>query len=95
MTTLGRRREKRGVFTATIEYSYIGEVGGEYQDVSGKGLTTNLSRRGLGFYTYLPFCKGQALTVLGRNISKRPIPATVRWCFKISDHIFKVGLMFN
>lgn len=94
MTPVERRREQRDVFTVTVEYSYADNADGRPLNQWAKGLTTNISSKGLGFYTYIPLAAGQSLNISGR-LFRATVPATVRWCSKVSDHIYKIGLRFN
>ncbi len=90
-----KRKYQRKLFTTTVDYTYGFRSEGSLDIKTGKGVTTNLSDGGLGFYTYMPFCIGQGMDLHIWQMSRKAIPATVRWCSKVSDSIFKVGLMFN
>jgi hypothetical protein len=90
-----KRRDKRDLFTVTVEYSYPAAAEGENPRNSGAAITSNLSDHGLGFYTNHSLDQGQALTLFSRHLAKQPLPAEVRWCQQVSDNIFRVGLMFT
>jgi|Deesub1362A_J573_1020465.scaffolds.fasta_scaffold00087_14 hypothetical protein len=88
-----RRREKRDLFTITVEYepSFL-EAGTPPQ--RGIGLTTNISSRGLGLYTNSPLKIGESIKVFSTHLSDEPKIAEVKWCSQVSHAIFRAGLMF-
>jgi hypothetical protein len=90
-----RRAEQRSTLTVTMEYTFLRPYDGEPVKASGSGVTTNLSRRGLCFYTYHHLGEGQEVKVYSHQIARSPLLAEVRWCERISTTLFKVGLSFN
>jgi hypothetical protein len=89
------RSSKRSVYTVTLEYSYTVVKDGSLSCVSGAGVTSNISSGGLGFYADHMLKTGQDLKVFSKSMSENPVQAVVRWCQKISDDMFKIGLMFE
>lgn len=90
-----KRREKRDVFTVTIEYAYSSVTEGKLTRKTGAAVTSNLSKGGMSIYTNQVFNTGQNVTVYSRQIDDDPLNTMVRWCNQISDSIYKVGLMFS
>lgn len=89
------RASKRSVYTVTLSYSYTVVKDGSLNCVNGAGVTSNISSGGLGFYADSMLKAGQNLKVFSKSMSEDPIQAVVRWCKKISDDMFKIGLMFE
>jgi hypothetical protein len=89
------RASKRAVYTVTLEYSYSSVKDGSLNCVTGAGVTSNISSGGLGFYSDNMLRTGQKLKVFSKSMSENPIKGVVRWCNKISDDMFKIGLMFD
>jgi len=89
------RTEKRTPFAATVDFSYT------YAEKEGLvcrtsvGIATNMSARGLGFYTYDPIERGHSVIVLSKRLHPGPISAEARWCVRVSERLHKVGLMFS
>jgi hypothetical protein len=90
----GRRQQKRELFTITVEYSFSSFSRDSLNCETGSGITTNISPGGLGFYTDRLIRAGQDLKVFSSHLSTEPINAVVRWCDRISDNMYKVGMMF-
>jgi hypothetical protein len=95
VTVFEKRQDKREVFTVTVEYAYSTVSNGRFARKTGAAVTTNLSKGGLGLYTNQLFNTGQNLTINGRQISDDPMNAMVRWCSRVSESIYKIGLMFT
>lgn len=90
-----KRTNKRAVYSVTVEYSYSFVKDGSLGCKTGAGITTNISSGGLGLYTDRMLKAGQDLKVFSKSMAESPKKAVVRWCKKISDDMFKVGLMFE
>jgi hypothetical protein len=59
------------------------------------GLAFDISSSGACIYTHQEFNEGDSIKVFSQKFGDRPIKATVRWCRKVDDALFKVGLAFN
>lgn len=60
------------------------------------GLITNMSSLGLCAYVQELLSNGSEVSVYSKNFStKGPRVANVRWCNRLTDDLFKVGLYFN
>ena len=91
-----KRTVVREVFPVTMKYDLCESISkGSISDMSCTGLSTNLSSGGLGFFTDHRIEKGQCLMVFSDKLSHNPVQGEVRWCFRHSDYLFKVGLAFN
>jgi hypothetical protein len=78
-----------------MEYTFSRLHDGEPVKGSGSGVTTNLSRGGLCFYAYHHLGEGQEVNVHSHQIARSPLLAKVRWCERISNTLYRVGLSFN
>lgn len=87
-----RRKEKRNLFTVTVKYSFAGSQADNYN--MDLGLTMDISDHGLGFYTNKAISEGQGLTLWSKRISENPVDAEVRWCYQVSEALYRVGLHF-
>lgn len=74
-------------------YSYIDE--GRVVCSLGSAVAVNLSEGGLGLLTDRPFERGQGLKLFIKQLSSEPITAQVQWCTKLSETVYKLGLMFS
>jgi hypothetical protein len=60
------------------------------------GLITNISSSGLCAYVQETFDSGETVSVYSKNFTtKGPRVAHIKWCNKLTDDLFKVGLFFN
>lgn len=89
-----KRAEKRELFTVTIEYTYTSLNEGRISCQTNSGLSVNLSASGLGFYTDKALQQGQRLTLYSKKLKDFTIEAQVRWCSKLSDSIYRMGVSF-
>lgn len=59
------------------------------------GLVANVSKVGLCAYVQDEFTPGEEVSVYSRNFDTRgPRVASVRWCTRFIDDLYKVGLLF-
>jgi hypothetical protein len=88
------RAEKRNLFTVTVEYSVpANDPDGDCS--KGVGQTTNISKRGLGLILNCPVDEGQCMALYGSRLADGLMTGQVRWCSKLSDGIYRVGLSLN
>jgi len=60
------------------------------------GLVTNMSSSGLCAYVQETLCDGDEVSVYSKNFNtKGPRVARVKWCSKLTEDLYKVGLYFN
>jgi hypothetical protein len=60
------------------------------------GLIANISGSGLCAYVQEIFSNGTEVSVYSKAfVSKGPRVAHVKWCSKLTDDLFKVGLFFT
>ena len=96
MGSLNQRADNREFFTVTFDYTF-----GSVNDETGlecnqaKGVSSNISKGGLGFFTSSDLEAGQPIILYHDKMFDRPQSAEVRWCVKQSDSLFKVGVCFN
>lgn len=91
-----RRGRDRHTYTVTLEYAYsrVSEENA-LMPCRGMALSTNISEGGMGIFAPEPLEPGQPLTLYSQNLSSRPRGASVRWCVRHSDTLYKIGLCFN
>lgn len=95
MERVNRRTEKRSRFATAVNYAYAYTENDSLRCNTSVGITTNLSTRGLGFYTANPVKASQVVTLFNEQLFPEAVGAEARWCSQVSDSIFKVGLMFG
>jgi hypothetical protein len=86
------RSERREFFSVTFEYSYMPVGNGKRRRCISPALTTNMSKKGLGIYTDRGLQEGQDIWVFCKHVRDSVFSAEVKWCRKISDALFRVGL---
>ena len=60
------------------------------------GLVANISGSGLCAYVQEAFDDGAVVSVYSKSFStKGPRVASVRWCSRLTDDLYKVGLFFD
>jgi len=72
-------------------------AGGNYSYTAGHDsdlwcITTDVSKSGMGFYTDKSIKENSRLFVTCEAVSQRPLKAIVRWCDKIGDNLYRIGL---
>lgn len=95
MDMVNRRTELRSPFAAAVNYAYAYTENDSLRCNMSVGITTNLSTRGMSFYTATPVKASQVVTLFNRQLFPEAVGAEARWCLQVSDSIFKVGLMFS
>lgn len=90
-----RRTNKRELFTVTLEYSYSELIDGKLDCTSGDAITRNISHNGLGLFCTHMLSKGQDIKIFSTKISDTPQSATVQWCAKLTNDMYKIGLIFS
>ncbi len=90
-----KRAEKRELFTVTLEYACTSVDDGRLSCFTSSGVSTNLSTSGMGFYTEGALKRGHDLTLYSSKISLVPVNAKVRWCSKLSESLYRVGVSFG
>ena len=93
---LENRTDKRKFCTVTFDYTFsrVNDESG-LESSNAKGVSSNISKGGLGFFTSMGLEAGQPITIYHNRIFDHPVSAEVRWCVKQSDSLFKIGVCFN
>ena len=90
------RTDERRFFTTTFDYTLSGvNDDSDMERSNAKGVSSNISKGGLGFFTSMGLEAGQPITLYHDWVFDHPVSAEVRWCVKQSDSLFKVGICFN
>ena len=93
---MNQRAEERKIFTVTFDFTFSALIDGSRLKCStSKGVSSNISAGGLGFFTSQDFREGQPIIIYHKNIADTPISAEVRWSKKHSDSLYKIGVCFN
>jgi hypothetical protein len=92
---VNKRIEERRLFTVTFDFTYSTIAEERQSCKNGFGISTNISNSGMGFLTNEPFENGQDIKVFNPRISDGPRAAQIRWCVKLSESLYKVGVCFN
>lgn len=83
------RGEPRILFIVSLRYAKVERLTPDHKDFA---LSNDLSRNGLGFHADKALGVGQSIKLYG--MSEKPVSAQVRWCKRVSDTLFRVGLLF-
>jgi hypothetical protein len=91
---MDRRSETR--YEVRLKIEYLAEVENCERKNPGprETFTTDISYRGMGFYSDCPIEKGQTIEIFLRHVFKKPILAEVRWFSKLSDNLYKLGVQY-
>ncbi len=83
---IDKRKEKRFLWPGAIYY-YFGE-----KTDRNSGICVNASNSGLCFYSHQYFIEEQELDFDELFPWDGPKSGTVRWCIRINDQLYKVGV---
>ncbi len=87
-----RRSETRYPVRLKIEYCVDID---ENKDIGPREtFTTDISYRGMCIYSDRPIEKGQTIEIFLRHVYKKPIVAEVKWCIKLTNNLYKVGVQY-
>ncbi|MDA8162869.1 MAG: PilZ domain-containing protein [Desulfobacteraceae bacterium] len=91
-----KRREKRDLITVPMSYCLAAASGAQPQkERAASGITLNISGEGICFYTQICLEEGVAVNISSRALRERPRHGTVRWCRKITEELYRVGVSFK
>lgn len=89
-----RRTEKRDLCSVKIEYSIDSPDCAHLDCGPWVNVTSDISYRGIGLYSKHPIRKGQKIKIFLNHISSDPIRASARWCHRVNDELYKVGVAY-
>ena len=84
--TFERRSEPREKYYSPIEFSLKSEP-----DRTIRGIGTNVSKSGLGIFSYAPLYEGQEIIVKG-GLPNTRVEYAVRWSSELMENFFRAGL---
>ncbi len=88
-----RRRQRRDLITVPINYSYTYITDQDnIKSVSTSGITLNVSDSGMCFYTNVPLQEGKEINIFSKAIWENPKKGMVKWCRKITEELYRVGV---
>lgn len=90
-----KRESRRDFCSFTLEYTYTPRDNGSHGPKTSRALTTNVSPGGIGIFTDRPLPAGDTISVFSRQIRDTEFGAEVRWCRRISDTLYRVGLLLD
>ncbi len=88
-----RRKDIRNTFITTVIYSVVNSEESLQPVEPQQGITLNVSESGACLYVFREVSEGQMVELFTSFISENCIRAVVRWVEKVTDNIYKVGLM--
>lgn len=88
-----RRHGRRDTFITTVNYTVSTASDSLKKDTLKQAITINLSPTGVCLYVFNRVAEGQRLELFASFFSESCSTAVVRWVKKITDDIYKVGLM--
>jgi c-di-GMP-binding flagellar brake protein YcgR len=94
-TNLQRRKEHRDNCSVNVEY-YLDSEDCERIDCGPwNNVTSDISYSGMCLYSNREITKGHRLKIYLRHVSKDPLVAQVRWCNRLSDNLFRMGVCYR
>jgi hypothetical protein len=90
-----RRAEKRDTCSVKVEYCIDSSDCANMDCGPWVNVTSDLSYSGMGLYSAHPVRKGQKLKIFLNHISSDPITARAKWCIKLNDEIFRIGIIYE
>ena len=91
-----RRRGKRDLTTVPMSYNVT--AASRTQPGKGgaaNGITLNISNSGICFYTQICLEEGISVDITSRALWEQPRHGTVKWCRKITEELYRVGVSFE
>lgn len=68
---------------------------GSKNSMAQNGLAYDISTSGACIYTQQQFAEGETINVFCSKFGDAPIKSTVRWCKKVDERLYKVGVSFE
>jgi len=91
-----RRRDRRDLITVPLNFSYSYKDQEEkVKSLSTNGISLNVSSSGMCFYTHMLLDEGTDLSLLSKAIWEIPKKGVVRWCRKITEELYRVGIQLR
>jgi len=91
MDAENRTEDRKNVEDGVLYLHEMRSVGNTAQN----GLAFDFSDNGACIYTQQHLSQSDTIKVLSDKFGDSPRKATVRWCKKLDENLFKVGLSFN
>ena len=88
-----RRRHKRDLTTVPMSYHLVVSKGAQKGETAN-GITLNISGKGICFYTQICLEEGTPVNITSRALWERARQGTVKWCRKITEELYRVGVSF-
>ena len=88
-------KQKRDNERMQISVPVIFAFPGKEKIITKNGITFDLSKGGMGFYSERPLQKGLELQVYLPDLWNSPKPSLVRWCSMKAKNLYRVGVSFQ
>ena len=91
-----RRRGKRELTTVPMSYNVAVTEGAQPEKTgAANGITLNTSGKGICFYTQICLEQDVPVNVTSKALWEQPRHGTVKWCGKITEELYRVGVSFE
>ena len=90
--TKERRKEKREPVEDDVLYLHYSK---KISQAAQHGLAFDLSDSGACIYAQQEYAEGDVIKIFCKDFGDTPAKASVCWCRKLDERLFKVGLKFN
>lgn len=87
-----RRKEPREHVRDGVLYLHESE---SLTQSAQNGLAFDVSHDGACIYTQQEYREEDTIKVFCKQISDRPVTARVKWCKRMDENLFKIGLIFR
>jgi hypothetical protein len=89
-----KRQDKRGRISLPLSINKQTDAPAEQKEFH-KGSTADLSNSGLGIFSDVEIRPGTVIEVECRDIWEAPKKFPVKWCYKMRDNFYRIGLEVN
>lgn len=89
-----RRTEKRDSCSVKVEYSIDSPECAHMDCGPWVNVTSDISYSGMGLYSEHAIRKGQKLNIFLKHLSGDPLTARARWCTRLNDELYRIGIMY-
>lgn len=87
-----KRKTRRDIITVPVNYSYSAKAEGAPVKQDTSGITLNVSEKGICFYTHMCLEEGAPISLTSKAIWESPKKGAVKWCRKITEELYRVGI---
>lgn len=92
MVSTDKRKEKRSVLKDSVLYMHESH---NIAKSAQNGLAFDISTSGACIYTQQEFKEDDTIKIFCSKFGDMPVQSSVRWCKKVDDRLFKIGVSFT